>query len=226
MRASDYGAAVRSGPIALVHAADANASRVLAETVRGALLTHRGATGVAGAVAIAAAVGYLVRCASTGSLELDKPAFLDFVATAISQLEQDPTPTRRPPVRKIFLRDRLRRIESWLGREPVAVFERTWTGAAALESVPAAIYCFLRTPERPIEALRTAANATHETAAIGAMTGTLAGAWLGADRIRADLPSWWAIIERRDELLALADELVDTALDLSGSEPPPHSLLG
>jgi len=133
---------------------------------------------------------------------------------------------RRPPVRTIYLRDRIRRIETWLDRKPETVFDRIWTGSFALESVPAAIFCFLRAPDRPEDALLTAANASHEVAAIGAMTGSLVGAWVGADQLREELPQWWAAVERLDELLALSDVLVDTSADLAEGEEPPLTLLG
>jgi ADP-ribosylglycohydrolase len=223
---SDNGAAVRSGPIGLVHSGETSATALLREAVRFALPTHGGKVGVAAAVAVAAAVGYLARLASTGSTTFEVGAFLDFVATAIGEIEVEPTPTRRPPVRSIYLRDRIRRIETWLDRTPEAVFDRVWTGDLALESVPAAIFCFLRTPDRPRDALLTAANASHETAAIGSITGNLVGAWVGADRLRDELPRWWAAAERLEELLALSDLLIDTSADLAEGEDPPLTLLG
>ena len=223
---SDNGAAVRSGPIGLVHSGETSATALLREAVRFALPTHGGKVGIAAAVAVAAAVGYLARLASTGSNTFEAGAFLDFVASAIGEIESEPSPTLRPPVRTIYLRDRIRRIETWLDRTPDAVFDRIWTGDFALEGVPAAIFCFLRAPDRPKDALLTAANASHDTAAIAAMTGNLVGAWVGADRLRDELPGWWASVERLDELLALSDALVDTSADLAEGEDPPLTLLG
>jgi ADP-ribosylglycohydrolase len=223
---SDNGAAVRSGPIGLVHSGQRSATALLREAVRFALPTHGGKVGVAAAVAVAAAVGYLARLASTGSTSFEVGAFLAFVATAIGEIESEPTPTRRPPVRTIYLRDRIRRIETWLDRTPDAVFDRIWTGDFALESVPAAIYCFLRAPDRPGDALLTAANASHATAALGSITGNLVGAWVGADRLRDEYPRWWAAVERLEELVAVSDLLVDASADLAEGEDPPLTLLG
>ena len=223
---SDNGAAVRSGPIGLVHSGERSATALLREAVRFALPTHGSKVGVAAAVAVAAAVGYLARLASTGSTSFEVGAFLDFVATAIGEIEVEPAPTRRLPVRTIYLRDRIRRIEAWLDRTPDGVFDRIWTGDFALESVPAAIFCFLRAPDRPREALLTAANASHDTAAIGAITGNLVGSWLGADRLREELPRWWADVELRDQISALSDLLLDTSADLAEGEDPPLTLLG
>jgi ADP-ribosylglycohydrolase len=223
---SDNGAAVRSGPIGLVHSGETSATALLREAVRFALPTHGGKVGVAAAVAVAAAVGYLARLASTGSTTFEVGAFLDFIATAVGEIESEPSPTRRPPVRTIYLRDRIRRIETWLDRTPEAVFDRIWTGDFALESVPAALYCFLRAPDRPGDALLTAANASHATAGLGSITGNLVGAWVGADRLRDEFPRWWAAVERLEELLALSDLLVDASADLAEGEDPPLTLLG
>ena len=59
---------------------------------------------------------------------------------------------------------------------------------------------------------------------ITAMTGTLLGAWQGAEALADQMRPWTAAIERRDELDALADSLVDTAMDLADAVPPPVSL--
>lgn len=223
--AADNGAAVRSAPIGLVHVLG-EASTLLREAVRFALPTHGGPVGVAGAVAVSAAVGYLARLLSAGSATIDTPAFLEFVATGIGAIESVPTPTRRPPSRTIFLRDRIRRISTWLDQPPTAVFRRIWTGPPALESVPAALYCFLRSPDRPRETLLTAANASHDVAAIGSLAGALSGAWLGGHRLSSEVPRWWEAVERRQELLDLADSLLDTALDVADAQPPATSPLG
>lgn len=220
-QAADYGGAVRVAPIGLVHAADPTPLPLLRESLRSALVTHRHSTAVGGAVAMAAAVGYLVRLTSTGESDLDPRAFLDFVATSISNIEAMPTATRRPPVREIYLRDRIRRIEGWLGKDPKEVVNRVWSGPPALESVPIALFAFLRSSDRIETSLKTAANATHETAAIGAMTGALLGAWLGADRFRREVPHLVEQMPKRTELVALADALVDTALDTADRQQPP-----
>jgi len=100
------------------------------------------------------------------------------------------------------------------------VFDLTWTGAYALESFPAALFCFARSPDRPREVLLTAANASHDTDTIASMAGNLVGAWVGARRLEAEEPRWWAEIEDRDRLIALADDLLDTALDVADDATP------
>lgn len=69
-RGTDNGASVRSPVIGLLYTAGRNSAPLLIESVRAALVTHSAPVGVAGAVSIAAATGYLVRLAATGA-ELD-----------------------------------------------------------------------------------------------------------------------------------------------------------
>jgi ADP-ribosylglycohydrolase len=217
---SGNGAAMRTAPVGLVHALDDTPTALFADAVRYALPTHGGAVGVAGAIAIAAGVGYLARRAGARETSFSAGGFADFIADATGSIEPAPTPTRRPPGTALFLSDRLRAIPGWLRREPVDVFEETWTGAFALESVPAAIYAFLRSPDDPKQVLLTAANASHDTDTIAAMAGNLMGAWLGATRIAGAVPDWWAQVQRRDELESLGRELTDIAARRAHIRPP------
>jgi hypothetical protein len=162
---------------------------------------------------MAAGVAWLARQAAAGAMTIDPVAFVDFLCAAIADLETAPTPTRRPPGTPLYLRDRLRAIPAWLDGDPVDVFGETWTGAFALESVPAAIFAFLRSPGDPRSVLLTGANASHDTDTIAAMAGNLVGAWLGAETLAAALPEWWDRIEQRDDLVDLAERLAEIGLD-------------
>ena len=204
---SGNGAAMRTAPVGLVHALDPAPGELLTDAVRFALPTHGGEIGVAGAVAMAAGVGYLARRAAAGAGTFDPLEFIDFLVASIAQIETSPTPTRRPPETLVYLRDRLREVPGWLDRDPADVFDESWTGAFALESVPAAICAFLRSPGDPRAVLVTGANASHDTDTIASMAGNLVGAWLGADALQAALPEWWDRIGRRNELANLAEGL-------------------
>ena len=207
VNSSGNGAAMRTAPVGLLHALDPTPTALLGDAVRFALPTHGGEIGVAGAVAMAAGVGYLVRRGAAGATSLDPVAFIDLMVAAIAEIETAPTPTRRPSGTSIYLRDRLRAIPSWLDRDPADVFDETWTGAFALESVPAAVYAFLRSPGDPSSVLLTAANASHDTDTIASMAGNLLGAWLGAKALASALPEWWGRIERSPELARLGGAL-------------------
>ena len=217
---SGNGAAMRTAPVGLVHALAPTAGPLLVDAVSFSVPTHGGEIGVAGAVAMAAGVAYLARRATEGMTTLDPVAFVDFLYTAIADLETTPTPTRRPPGTPIYLRDRLREIPAWLDRDPLDVFAETWTGAFALESVPAAIFAFLRSPGDPQSVLLTGANASHDTDTIAAMAGNLLGAWLGAEALAAAMPDWWDRIERRDELVDVAQRLAAIGLERAPRAAP------
>jgi poly(ADP-ribose) glycohydrolase ARH3 len=195
-----------------VHALDSTPAQLRSEAILFALPTHAGSVGVAAAVAMACGVALLARLATAGHRRVDPVEFTNFLADAIRDLEPTPTPQRRPPGTPAFLRDRIREIPSWLDRIPRDVFEDTWTGAFALESVPAAIYAFLRTPDDPREVLVTAANASHDTDTIASMAGNLAGAWLGADRLQSELGDWLSRLEDREELEELGRRLASLSM--------------
>jgi ADP-ribosyl-[dinitrogen reductase] hydrolase len=87
---------------------------------------------------------------------------------------------------------------------PRQAFDRLYNGAFILESLPAALWSFLRSPEDPEEVLVTAASGGHDADTVAAMAGNLVGAYLG----EAALPGrWLADLEFAAELRATADQL-------------------
>lgn len=208
---SGNGAAMRAAPVGLVHALEEGFEDLRVEAARFAVPTHGGSIGIAGAVAMAVAVGDLAARSIAGARHLDPAAFASLVADQIADLEPAPTPTRKPPHVAEYLRDRIRRIPDHIGRSPADYFDEIWTGAFALESVPAAIFSFLRSPEDPRAVLLTAANSSHDTDTIASMAGNLIGAWLGAERLKGELPEWWGRVERRAELEEAGVQLAQVA---------------
>lgn len=203
------GAAMRAAPVGLAWALAPDAGPLVREAVISALPTHAHQVGVAGAVAIAAGVA---ACARNSGHPIEPERFLAFIADAVAGIETEPTPLRSDPTMAVTLHDRVFQVGSLLDVEPQEVFcERFWSGAFALESVPAALYCFLRSPERPGEVLLTAANAGHDTDTIASMAGNLVGAHVGANRLRVEHAGWWDELEGRAELIGLADGLLDVA---------------
>jgi ADP-ribosylglycohydrolase len=208
------GSAMRAAPIGLAHAFRPTPERLIHDALLSSIPTHTHRVGVAGAIIIAAGVAWCVRESVRGAGQIDVRAYIDFVASTIDGLEQAPTPERRPGGGAVRLVERVREIEhllTWDG--PAQVFSYTNNGAFALESVPAALYCFLRTPDDPREVIMTAVRAGRDADTVASMAGNLAGAWVGAVRLRAEAEPWWSELEFRDELMGLADALAELTLD-------------
>src|SRR5262249_4732021 len=111
-----------------------------------------------------------------------------------------PQPTR--------LVDRLLEVRGLLGADADEAFDTLYNGAFVLESLPAALWCFLHSPEDLEEVVVTAANGGRDADTVAAMAGTLAGAYLG-DRA---LPARWLDdLEDRVRITALADGLYAVA---------------
>jgi ADP-ribosylglycohydrolase len=209
------GAAMRAAPIGLVHALRPSSHELGRDALLSSLPTHTHPVGVAGAVVMAAGAAWCVREALRGAGHVDASGFIAFVAGTIDGLEPSPTPERRPGGGAVRLAERIREVERLLSwDDPERVFTYTYNGAFALESVPAALYCFLRTPNEPREVILTAVRAGHDADTVASMAGNLVGAWIGGDRLRADAPGWWDDLEYRSELGQLADALAG----LAGSE--------
>jgi poly(ADP-ribose) glycohydrolase ARH3 len=87
------------------------------------------------------------------------------------------------------------------------------TGVTAHEALPMALYCFLRHPASYADVIHQAVFIGGDTDTIASMAGNLAGAWLGADRIRHDLGDWLARLERREDLESLGIGLAGLAAE-------------
>ncbi len=77
-------------------------------------------------------------------------------------------------------------------------------GVEAFNSVPAAIYCFLRHPFSFKEAIVEAVSLGGDTDTIASMTGALSGAWLGMESIPSE---WVNKLENKDYIRDLALKL-------------------
>jgi ADP-ribosylglycohydrolase len=172
------GAAMRAAPIGLAWWYDP--PRLRAEAILSALPTHRSPMAVAGAVAIAAATAWLLTCDPAA---WSPEEFIAAIQSAIAGMETDPLPERRDPSVRTTLHDRLGELPALLDDEPDAVLSRLYSGAYVLESLPAALYCFLRTPHDVETTLILAANAGHDADTVAAMAGTLGGALGGEDAL-------------------------------------------
>ena len=199
------GAAMRVAPIGLAFPHDHG--RLRDEAALSAVVTHSSPMAVAGAVVQALAVALAVRAPSG---DLDPDAFVAALVAGTADLHDPGAPERRPeadgtPVRLV---DRIAEVPSLLHLPPDEAFDRLYNGAFVLESLPSALWCFLRSPDDVEQVLVTAASGGHDADTVAAMAGNLAGAHVGVSGIPA---RWLGDLEFADELTAMADGLADLA---------------
>jgi poly(ADP-ribose) glycohydrolase ARH3 len=205
--ADDCGAAVRAAPVGLVHALETTPLALRQAAVLSALPTHAAALAVAGSVALAAGVAWLVREVARGANQIDARELSDFLSAAISGIE--PPATDSDPQ----LVQRLRDLPHLLARPtPEQAFTRLHDGASTLDAVPTALYCFLRSPDDPRQVVLAAANSGISASSVASMAGQLAGAWCGAERLWRDTTPWWDDLEEREALRDLGDQLTVLAV--------------
>ncbi len=89
--------------------------------------------------------------------------------------------------------------------DPDDVFERLQSWAAH-EAIAAAVYLLVRYPDNAAAAVLHGANTPGDSDSIATLAGALLGARLG---VGAFPPAWVSDVERSQELLALADLLID-----------------
>jgi ADP-ribosylglycohydrolase len=200
-------AAVRSAPVGLVHALAATPLELRQQAVLAALPTHRTGAAVAGAVALAAGVAWLVREVARGAEQVDAAAFAGFVADAVAGIE--PPASGNAPQ----LTQRLRTLAAAPAHAtPEQAFAGLGHSTRAVDAVPAAFFYFLRSPDDPRQVVSAAAKGGHSATAVASMAGQLAGAWSGAERLARLAAAWWDELEGRDDLRNLADQLATLAL--------------
>lgn len=175
VRSSGNGAAMRVAPIGLLRWNCPPLRR--AEALLSALPTHHDAMAAASAVMMAEAVAYLV-VRPVGSV--DPELFVETMVRSALGMEQ-PQAERRNPASRTTLVDRMREVPGRLGDGPTtAVRDYFYSGAYVLESLPTAVWCFLRHPQEPDAALAEALAVSRDADTVAALTGTFAGALNGA----------------------------------------------
>lgn len=205
--AAGNGAAMRAAPIGLVHALDATPARLIDDAILFSVPTHAHPAGVAGSAILAAGVAWLVRERLRGASSLDVDGLIAFMAEVADAVAPETVQERRrPSLRTLPFADRVRQAGDTV-TDAATVFDDFWSGAFVIESLPCAINAFVRSPDDPLRALRTAIRAGYDTDTIASMAGNLAGAWMGADALRAEPGPWWEELEYRDRLIELADGL-------------------
>jgi len=162
------GAAMRASPIGLRYFNDVPALQAAA--VSQALITHTDPRAVAGSIAIAFAV-------SQGILDdgrLDRAKLVAHAADLTAETSRQ-------------MSAKIKGLADYLDASPAEGFAYTGTGAIATETVPGALFAFLRSPYDLEETVVTAVNAGGDTDSLGAMGGAIAGSFNGL----AAIPERW-----------------------------------
>ena len=201
------GAAMRAAPIGLLHPLDMNSLR--RDAAISAVVTHADPTAVLSAAALAYVVADLLH---TRPGELDIGGLLERMVANLEDFADPELEERKPEGGTVRLLARLQEMGARLDQSPEELFRYTYNGAFVSESLPAALWCFLRTPDDPATVVITAANGGYDADTVAAMAGAMAAAYNGLSA----WPSRWVDdLEYRDGLEGCADDL----LDLS---PLPH----
>lgn len=176
------GAAMRAAPVGLLlEGPDAQRRAALLQ----AIVTHRDRSAVAGAVANALVVGWLARGGPPSA------AMLEWAAGALEGFEVPLGGRKRR--RAGTVAERLREVAAFEGGLDEA-FEHFGTGAFVLESLPSALFVFMRHADEPERALLEAAHAGGDTDTIASLVGGWLGAYLGDRGLRSGTPSnWWDV---------------------------------
>lgn len=193
------GSAMRAAPIGLAYSRDLGTvikiSKIASKTTHSHPLAIQGATLQAVAVALA-----------SRSRTLEPTTFLDDLTSVLRKLPWNTKPFERALG---MMREGLDRDKS---AQEMAL--KLGTGITALESVPTAIYCFLRNMDSYEECLTQAVFAGGDTDTIGCMAGSLSGAYLGLEA----LPKHWLAKVREEtetpgRVKALAEALYRSTTD-------------
>lgn len=205
LESAGNGAAMRSAPVGLAN--PTSPESLQRDAALQTVITHADPMAVASSVALAFGVAYLLHLQPG---DMDPERFVAKVFDALSNVPDPGYPERRPeagpePVR---LADRLAELPGLLDRSPAEAFSYLYNGAFVLESLPAAFWCFLKSPEDPERALVTGADGGRDADTVASMAGNLAGAYLGEE---AFPERWLEELEFRDDLRELADGLLEVA---------------
>jgi ADP-ribosyl-[dinitrogen reductase] hydrolase len=189
--AVEPGPAARIAPVALAHGLGrVNTELLVREVLRSTVITHADPEAVNGALAVAWAINLLVRRDVL-------PIML--ISELLAFIDEDD------------IARRLRTAEALLlsGADPGDRLD----GASMADTIARALYLFVRHHDDFERAVLAAANSPDEPAATAAITGALAGAWIGAKGIPVPLVEG---LDGRMYILMAAPALYRTAQRRAG----------
>ena len=170
------GAAMRTAPIAL---AFGDSAALYDQADAGAAVTHAHPVGRDGAAVQALAIALALEADPDEGLAV--AAFADRLVAAARTTE---------------IREKMAQVRVMLGdgTGPTDAANRIGRGIAVQESMPFAVYAFLKAPQSFAGCLRIAVLNGGDRDTLGAMAGAIAGAHLGARRLP---PDWLGKLENR-----------------------------
>ena len=187
------GAAMRVAPAALMGFMDIE--YVISLARKTAVITHAHELGVVGAVLQACAVALALRLDPNKGVDAE-----EFTEALVSYV---------PNLAYQYKLESLRQLLAAGGRiDRKEVIEALGNRIEAFNSVPTAIYAFLRSPESFKGVVTYAISLGGDTDTIACMAGAVAGAYLGVEAIP---PNWREGVEGSVQLLELADALLSLA---------------
>ena len=188
------GSAMRVAPIGLLYSTDPAKLREVA--YKSSMITHSHELGKEGASLEAYAVALATNIAS--DREVDQEVFIE----RLHNFAQHP-----------LYRQKIACIRELLGEEDRArVVSILGNGIEALNSVPTAIYSFLRQPKSYQDCVLYAISLGGDTDTIAAMAGAISAAHLGVEAIPY---SWRARLENKPYIELLAEKLWQLAASLN-----------
>lgn len=181
------GAAMRVAPVALLYHDDFGKLRLVAQAQ--SMITHAHELGVEGAILQAYAIALAVK--EKPSEKLDAHAFLKSLLALTENY-----------VYREKLEAAMRLLNWKPGRREVV--ESLGNTVEAYNSVPTAIYCFLRNHRSFEAAVAYAVSLGGDTDTIAAMTGAISGAYHGVSAIPEN---WLGKLEKKAYIEKLAEDL-------------------
>jgi ADP-ribosyl-[dinitrogen reductase] hydrolase len=196
------GGAMRAAPVTLFHVTDYNAMK--RDVGLQTYITHRDQMAIAGSVVQATAVAMACHT-QPGTLQNRKARanFMLMLTESIRGMETNPYYSERYE-RDTLFRRLTEDLPFYIEWSPEYVLSQWGNGPYVLESLPFALYCFLRSPENFEETLHTAVNYGGDTDTVASMACAIAGAYNGAHVIPEKLLHG---LEYKERLIELADKL-------------------
>jgi len=192
-------AALRATPVGLLRSNDPDVLRI--EATSAVLPTHRHSATVAAAVAVCTTTAWLV---THDPDDWDAGALLTALQSAVEALQPAASRDAAHDVTHDSLLGCMGELPDLLRRPPDQALPAFAGRAEGVEPILEALYCFMRTPRDPEQAVLLAANGSTSPSAVAALAGTFAGAYAGDTALPGH---WLEDLEYRDRLLALADNL-------------------